>query len=138
MQDIKFSCPHCSAQIEADHANGGMAADCPACGELVVIPMPAPQPQASMGDTAAKLLADGAIGAAKFGWRATKIAAPIVAKAGLHVADRAATAVASSKAGKSAAKFIEDCRPTRPQNGLEKTGSAIRLVWVIGRNFFGW
>jgi phage FluMu protein Com len=36
--NTKFNCPHCNAAIEADETKVGMAADCPACEQLIIIP----------------------------------------------------------------------------------------------------
>jgi DNA-directed RNA polymerase subunit RPC12/RpoP len=33
-----FSCPHCDAPIEADSSQCGMAANCPTCGQPIVVP----------------------------------------------------------------------------------------------------
>ena len=38
--NTRFNCPLCNAAAEADASNAGMAGDCPACGELLIIPAP--------------------------------------------------------------------------------------------------
>ena len=47
--DTKFNCQHCSAAIEADTRQVGMAGDCPACGRLIVVPDARTQRRATGG-----------------------------------------------------------------------------------------
>jgi len=40
MNEIKFSCVHCSQHLEAANTMAGERIECPACKQMIVIPVP--------------------------------------------------------------------------------------------------
>jgi hypothetical protein len=117
--NTKFNCPHCSAAIEADAAQAGMAGDCPSCRESLVIPS-APQETKTATDYAA----DAVCATAKGAWKATKFIVPIVAKGVVTVA-RPIVEV-GVKVTKRALKPFE---PEKPQGKWTKRAGAAAMLW---------
>ena len=100
----KGNCPHCNAPVEANASQAGMAGDCPACEELLVIPSSSaaltptpPQPT----KTAEDYVADAICATADSTWKFTKFVAPVVGRVAAKIAGRA-TITAGKVAGRAA------------------------------------
>ena len=80
--NAKFNCPRCNAAVEASANQAGMAGDCPACGELLIVPAQQTPPPAAIQPQKPKKAEDYAADAicmtAKGAWKVTKFAAPFV------------------------------------------------------------
>jgi hypothetical protein len=121
-----------------------MAGDCPACGQVLVIPaykplqaINPPTPfkspledqkvhsnEKEFEDYAADAICATTEGVAKVTWKAVKIGGPIAAKIAAKVAGRAAKAASESPVGKWWAE-----PPVKPPTKLEKTG--VRLYQIL-------
>lgn len=144
--NTKFNCPYCNAAVEAESHQIGLAGECPACKELLVVPgaqrrtsptttistnLPATvqEPSKSAEDYAV----DALCATAKAGWKATKVIAPIIGRIAFKVTGRAAKAAASTKAGKTVidgAKWLAE-PPAKPPSKLEQTHRTIYQIWRL-------
>lgn len=153
--NTKFSCSHCNAAVEASADQSGMAGDCPACGELIIVPVartktqgmprrqkvaPAPRPVprarplpsvpptgSRPGNTAEDYAAAVVCATAKGAWTATKVVAPILGRIAAKIVARAATA-AAPHVGKAAKSTWKAVKPTERE--VVQTGAKF-IVWKL-------
>lgn len=150
----RFRCPQCHEALEGESEQAGMEGNCPACGGTVVVAGLPPKvvrkknatematglaadagadpaaaeraaPENAQGKPADEWVANAVCGTAKAGWKFAKWVAPIVGKAALRVAGRAADA-AAPHVGKFAEGAVQDFKkqPKGP------------LLYYIFRSFF--